>query len=775
MPRKAPHFGWYGVLAALGLAVLLLALAWLRLPAWAGRLAERALREHGVEVRAFGVERIGFATTKLGAAELGTAGLGFGWESARLEYRPGGLLAGRLERVAVARPAVELDLAALLALPGALAGEQPAPAPRAAPPRLPFGDLVMEDGRLRLVLPGGAAVQAGWEARLLDRFGRLDGHFALAGEGVAATLALNGSAAAGFTASASAEFGPLLQQQLAAWAMAGLEAPPELVFTGGMAADALYETGGEGVPRASFQASLDGLRVLLPRLPQALALDDWRIAGTLVGEEWSVHGGLRVGPLAGKDWRTDAFGARLHLGAPAALRLETESFAWRFGAWNGRCALRGHALRDGEGRPSGAVEAACSAVAGPGIAADAFSLHLQADADAVVVRLSPLGLRRATTLWLEDGAGRLDLRTGAASGAFAWFNAAGAAMGSVTLHATAGDEGRQLAELTLADATGAVLLTAAGSRAGGQSAVSVSGALPVAWLNALNRWWDAAPAHLTGADPRIDAHLEGAWPRWRGSIRLAVPGTNVRLDSGAVLEGVEADWRFRVDGLPASDGTQTLRVRAVRGAGAELRDLQAVWRMPNIRQLEVGELTAHFMGGRVRAEPFSLDPLEPVLDTRLHIAGLPAAALLELLGEKRFSLDGPLNGSLRLGWRDGALLLGQGLLQLAAARPDQRFRFLDQAFVRDSFGALGGVPPELRDRFLEALLQEGIQIHSLELAFEPATQPGMVLLRIVLSGATRTDRLEVPIRGFVINNRISEADLGRLLGLLGPVRIFPQP
>jgi hypothetical protein len=100
-----------------------------------------------------------------------------------------------------------------------------------------------------------------------------------------------------------------------------------------------------------------------------------------------------------------------------------------------------------------------------------------------------------------------------------------------------------------------------------------------------------------------------------------------------------------------------------------------------------------------------------------------------------------------------------------------RFIFSDANFVKERFASFGGVPEDVKQRFLDALLQKGIRINSMTADLGPAAKPGHLLLKISLSGETKTELLEVPIEGLIINNIISGDDLGHLLGLLGSIRI----
>jgi hypothetical protein len=170
-----------------------------------------------------------------------------------------------------------------------------------------------------------------------------------------------------------------------------------------------------------------------------------------------------------------------------------------------------------------------------------------------------------------------------------------------------------------------------------------------------------------------------------------------------------------------------------------------------------------------------MDTFAPAVATRLHFDGLDGGELLRWLGEDRFAIEGAVSGILSIGWADGTLVLGRGFVEMDDSTTEGRFIFSDPAFIKERFAAFGGVPEDLKERFLDALLSKGIQINSMTAELGPAEEPGHLLLKISLSGESRTELLEVPIEGFVINNVISGEDLGHLLGLLGPIRIEAAP
>jgi len=178
------------------------------------------------------------------------------------------------------------------------------------------------------------------------------------------------------------------------------------------------------------------------------------------------------------------------------------------------------------------------------------------------------------------------------------------------------------------------------------------------------------------------------------------------------------------------------------------------------------------------AAPFSLNPLDPEFGTRLTFSEIRGDALLEWLGEDRFAISGTVSGSIRLRWREGVLQVGAGELRMDPADSPEdgnRFLFSDEAFLEEQFAAMGGVPEAIRTRFLAALLEEGILIENLEVRLVPLPEEAEVTLRVILKGRTRTEDLDVPIEQLIINNVIPEADLGRLLGLMGPVEVVDLP
>ena len=87
---------------------------------------------------------------------------------------------------------------------------------------------------------------------------------------------------------------------------------------------------------------------------------------------------------------------------------------------------------------------------------------------------------------------------------------------------------------------------------------------------------------------------------------------------------------------------------------------------------------------------------------------------------------------------------------------------------------MGGVPADLKQRLLNALWENGIQMNGMELYLGATRNPDELSFRISVNGETASDLIEFPIGGFVLNNLISLEDLAILLNMVAPVRIDPD-
>ena len=329
-------------------------------------------------------------------------------------------------------------------------------------------------------------------------------------------------------------------------------------------------------------------------------------------------------------------------------------------------------------------------------------------------------------------------------------------------------------DLGLSGPEGAAFFEASYRQGEDKGDLQAAGTLSIEWLNALAAWWGDLPVRLGGPGPELELALDHGPARLKGDVHFVLDGLEARLDSGTVFEGIRGDWDFRVDFFPKSDGWQRLAIDRIRSGEVELTDFTLSFSLPTVARLQVREVSGHLGGGQVTADPFFFDPAEPDIETRLRFRSISGSALLEWMEEDRFGIEGTVSGTVRLRWQDGMLSLGEAELRLDQEQGQSRFIFADRSFLEEYFGGLGGIPAEIRDRVLQALLREGVLIDDLEARLVPVADSEKVSLRVTLSGRTRTEDLEVPIEQLVINNLISRKDLGRLLGMVGPVRFLDE-
>jgi hypothetical protein len=230
-----------------------------------------------------------------------------------------------------------------------------------------------------------------------------------------------------------------------------------------------------------------------------------------------------------------------------------------------------------------------------------------------------------------------------------------------------------------------------------------------------------------------------------------------------------------VNGLPSSDGPQSLRIRTLASGNIRISNLLLEWSLPTMRNFRLIRASGNIQGGSVYLDPFTCDPLGPAVKTALRFEGIPAQELLDWIGEKRFSLQGTVSGDIPLQWIEGFLYVGAATLRMDSTTTENRFLFSDSQFLKEQFAVINGVPAELKEPFLATLLSDGIRIRDMALDLSPDLENGEVVLRLRVSGETRSERMEIPIESLIINNVISDEDLGHVLGFLGPVRFLASP
>lgn len=792
------------------------------LPAWIESRAIRGASEKGFHLERFPVRSVGLTGSRVGPARLSHDGQVMDWEAIEVTYNPASLLGGSLSRVHLRKPHLHLQLPSVPPpvhldseqAPAGLDGDGPTPrevaggesadpqpdpprtesapprppeSPVAAPPPLitrlveglPMREFLVSDGELDLGLPGTAALDMRWETGLSRADGRLDGTLTASSPVLTMDTAFQLDAG---TQTAQAQVG--MEFQTAALIdlarEAGLEEMtgmpfPDAVFTEPMEVNLLLTKTPEHAFRAGFEGMLDSGTLRFSETLPLILVDSLHVAGRVVDGRTRLEAGLRLGETRLAGHALQPFGIRAAFDSRTGMTLESESVSLAGDQWSGEFALKGRA---GPGFPqqgeSAGLECAFARLSGHGFKMEPASFGMEMKDHRLTLRATPLGIARNGLLWVEELEGSHDRATHGFDGRFTWYDTAGAHMGDVTVRDGILGDGLAFA-FHLNRPGGQPFLSGNLARGEGTLSLEASGDLPGAWLNALNTWLDLAPGKLRAPDPSIEVDLEGPPHFLKGFLRVGFPGTGLRFSSGLVLDGIEGTADLRMHGLPATDGIQHLRIEKIDTGRVSLANLEAAWALPTFRNLQVGKLTAGIGPGRIRVEPFSFDPLDPQIDVVVHLEKVAGETFMRWLDEKRFRLEGSVSGQLVAGYRDGALYVAGGNLGMDTAATENRFIFADEAFLKRQFAQMGDIPEELRQRFLETLLARGIRITRLSVELVPLRETRAVSMRLELAGETRSDELVVPIKGLVINNVISEKDLGRLFGLMGPVRFIPRP
>lgn len=788
------------------------------LPGWIENRVSTTLLEEGIIVTDFPVEHLGFRQSRVGKGALVAGRHSIEWDSAFVGYRFEDLTEGLLTEVQVNQPGVHLRYlpapVGLGEMPTEAGAGTPAisiapsnpsqpdvpvkqapvrvePAPAASPGKerksaweviqgIPLSKFYARDGVLdiqlhdrdffRGILKANMEKQPfGVSGEVVVRSDDVDAHLSLRAPAANPVIILQGEAAV--PPGGLEKYANSLMEILDP----GQE-NPRITDSGQLVMDVFAEVAEDGTIKGSSESSIDEMKVRGFGMARAITLDDVLVATVYKEGLLNVEAGAEVIlPPLGK-LRASPFGLRASLKDSTRLEVETEAFAWVLGSLNGRSALRGQALLNGSpgGAYQGRLEAAISGLDYKAVHGDAFSILLESDNDIVNVKASPLGLHRSGSIWIEDLAGAWDTTARAGQVRFDWYGLVGQLMGSVVTEANLSSEGHASITCTLNDSSSSRVLSGTFSQRANESEIHAKGSLPVQWLDTLGKWLELLPFTFGGIDPAIQLDIKGAFPLYEGGGRLTLDGMDLLLPDGAI-KGIRSDTEFQVNVLPKTAGWQSTSIDSFSKGVFQMTDIQIEWELPSIRHLVVRKLEGQVGEGSVALDPFVVDPLNPVLNSVIKVRNLDADLLRSWLGEERFSMEGTLSGSLSVGWDNGELVLGTGVFELDEGISTGQFTFTDEAFLREKFASFGGVPVELRDRLLDALLQKGIRIDSLEVSLGPSDQEGVLLFKIAISGESKSELLEVPIKGFVINNLISLEDFSHLLGMVAPVRVESTP
>ena len=786
------------------------------LPSWIEKWVGNALLEEGVVLTEFPVEHIGYNQARVGRSNLLWGRHELRWESLLVGYELADLTEGTLSQVEVLRPMITLrpvplpvyELQPGPVVPGdafpvpdpSVPAQQPVPDPGrvagggAVPDRteeqlepgwwdllrqVPFKRMLARAGVVDLQLHDALFRRASWKGWLEKQPFGTAGEMLLENEEMSVQVSLRAPSTIpvvtlqGMVALPEGAVRQLgnevmrLLPQAADW--------PRFTETGQVMMDFLGEVDEDNRFSASAEATVDRLGLRLPDSPLVVLLSDLMVGAVYKERSLSLEAGTQVllPPLNGLV--TEPFGMRVSLTDSIRLHMETELIQLRRGDLQARCALRGQAapLRfPGEGWMR--LEGSFTGITYGELSSDPVSLLLEGIPGGLALKATPVGLHRNGSLWIEELRGAWDLATSAGEGSFQWFGLAGQPMGEVDFSIRQEQADQLCIETVMTGEGGGPRLEGKLLREANLLDVKLAGELPLAWVETLSTWQGISSLRPAGPDPLVELDLRGEFPLYKGSGSIDPRGLSLSFDGGTRIEGIHGRIEYAINVLPMTTRWQEMKIDAVRNGTFEMRDITLEWELPSIRHLVVRKLEGAVGSGRISLDPFIVDPFNPAIRTGLNLHHLEADLLRRWLGENRFSMEGHISGNLSLGWKNGQLVLGQGRFRLDEGATSGRFRFLDQAFLKEKFAAFGGVPVELKDRLLEALLRNGIRIDTLEMTLGPAREDGMLLLRIALSGESSSEMLQVPVRGFVINNLISLEDLADLLGLVAPIRVDTQ-
>lgn len=787
------------------------------LPEWIENRVSTTLLEEGIIVTDFPVEHLGFRQSRVGKGALVAGRHSIEWDSAFLGYRFEDLTEGLLTEVQVNQPGVYLrylpgpvgleespvagaGVPAESLVPsgsgqeGVIVEEYPVdvettrPASPEKEPKsaweviqgIPLSKFHARDGVLDIQLQEKVFFQASLQAEMEKQPYGVSGEIVVRSEDVDAHLSVRAPAAnpviilqgeAAVPPGGLKKYGNNLMEILAR----GQE-HPRIIDSGQLVMDVFSELAEDGTVKGSSESSIDELKLRGFGMARAITLDDVLVATVYKEGLLNVEAGTEVilPPLG--MMRVSPFGLRASLKESNRLKVETEAFEWGMGRVTGRGALRGQAWLDASpaGTYQGRLEAAISDLEYEAVHADAFSVLLESDSRLVSVKASPLGLHRSGSIWIEEFAGEWDLVSRSGNARFDWYGLVGQFMGTIVAETSLAGEGHPSTTYALHDPSNNRVLSGAFVQGEQGSRIHAEGKLPLEWLDTLGKWLELLPFSMGGHDPIIELDLGGAFPLYEGSGQLTLKGLDLSLGDGAI-KGIHSEMDFLVNVLPKTAGWQSTGIDSFSKGTFEMTEIQVEWELPSIRHLVVRKLEGQVGEGSVALDPFVLDPLNPVFNSVIQVRHLDADLLRLWLGEDRFSMQGTISGSLAIGWENGELILGEGVFELDEEVATGQFNFTDETFLREKFASFGGVPVELRDRLLDALLKKGIRIDSLKISLGPSAEAGVLLFKIAISGESKSELLEVPIEGFVINNLISLEDLSHLLGMVAPVRVESSP
>lgn len=776
------------------------------LPRFAAAFLANRLRAEGVTVEQFGVSGIGLSESAVGQGRLVVREAEVDWEQIHVSYGLGDLLRRRVDTVTFSGLSIGLNPSVFRLRPKAGPDEAQGAGPllperefgedRILSPlpdsegvadfveptsgervsvatvlgQLPFRSIVVDEARFRWTGGVEAASELRWSiqlsetptapsARLSIGERLMEADFKLMPKGETGAYDLIGSGQLELSGVAEVMQSIPLE---AFGALDGLEV--ESVEPAQF--DVLVAEIGSALQSWSFDVHAQGLRIHDNAAGYA-EIDEMSLLGYGGSEGLALEGGLSFDEAQFGGFKVNACRVRLSV-SEETWTLYSNAFPLRLNELSGSAAIRGGGLLGLNGVASGQAELAFSELKSASTVLGPFSLHITDFGMEPLFRVSPIEIEGGGRLLISDTEGLWSCTENRGHVKAEVQGAAGSYLGKLFLEVSRHASGMEL-NLTVADEQLQEFLSGRFAFERRLKTVEGEGIIPLTWLQEAMTWTGLADYTLSGeAGLDLSFRLEaGLLPK--GWARLAFSGLSLCMPNGINFREMGTQLQVRVFGLPATVGLQELEIGTVEWEDFRFEDIVIQWAMPSLQQIVVEKTWGRFREGTVEGAPFTFDPQYPEIVTRLNFESIPVQVILDLLKEDRFRMEGRVRGQLGIGFKATRLQLGEGLFELEQQAGPARFVFQDEVFLRRSVQGLGSVSSEVRDRLLEALSREGIAVDGLRLSMSP-TSADELTVRLELSGHCTTEAIEIPIEGFVINQRISFDDLGKLIGVqVGPL------
>jgi hypothetical protein len=800
--RRGRRFLWACVL----LSAFLTALLMVSLPSLLEKGIKRALEDGPIELKQFTIEHIGMRMVLLGKGQAAFERGSIGWDEVEMAYSLSSLKGAGLETVAI--DGLELEWVWIDGEPAVFDSNEAAGDPlnpvfrsdaeEALPEQtddaatgsderevlretpfpkmgdwLPFRQFQVSSGQFRLV-GDGPRVEIGFSGEVRLEPGRVETDVLVGDNALDLSLSLKyhpGTAEGRWLGAGTIDLGE-------AFALA-MTMEPAFVDSGLITSvegsplrfDFLVERTADMASNWSVEAQLGTHRIESRRwgvvlLKEALLMGFGSSQTNRFETGWAVEA-IRRGSFATGPFRLD-FSVDDQRWA-----LESETIDFEDRGMSGTAAVRGTGHLGSGLSPVGQIELAFASLRFPEVTIAPFSIFGERldtgwRLDASLLHIEGVGqstIRESRFFWQDT------TRTGVGEANF--FGAFGQRLGTLTVETRIDEAKTLLVELAMAEgeASRAVELRARISESGWDA--HVQGDLPESWLNEALGWTEWSGWRVEAGLPLEMEMALRSGPLMSGEGRLSMQSLSLQHTSGLQVEEINFDTAFRVQGWPSTVGLQTLTIGSFLMGGLEAEEISVSWSLPTLQQLRVESIEGSLGSGGFRVDPFVVPLAQPAFETLAHLRGIPVQLLFDLVGETRFRVEGTVSGTVFAGWEAGAFLLGTGSFTLDAGGP-ARFLFQDSDFLERTVASLGGVPEAVRAPLREALLSEGIDVDRLLVKFGPSGDGDLLVVRLELAGNCANEAIQIPIRGIVVEQRLSATDLARLLGLQGmrPIRLI---